>query len=296
MTPKNNSPVKIMFVLLICLLLFSGCAAKIPVGNYQLLQESTSALFNSTQDTYTRIEKLQRLYTVATAPDSIIYRDSFKPQIAGLSFDLTPELRFREQALAVLVKYINVLCAFSAKDYAEEIDLATLELGASLNSFYQSCHIASPSGTSEFSGIFTRLMNHLTRELVKQGKRNALKQSMDLAQHDIDEFATLFSGSNQKIKMIIGIMLDRIIDHANHVRPHYLTVERIPFDLKISQVIAEAEAIVSSLNSLGTAVMKLARAHRELRQKLDGKETTLECLKEFVAEAKRLNAFYRSLN
>ncbi|MCU0644601.1 MAG: hypothetical protein MUC94_10100 [bacterium] len=296
MTKKTNRPIKLLFLSLICPLFFIGCAARIPAGKYQLLQNSTSSLFNSTKDTYIRIEKLQRLYTVATAPDSIIYRDTFKPQIAGMSFDLTPELQFREQALAVLVKYVNVLCAFSAKDYAEEIDLAALELGASLNSFYKSCNGAAPSGASKYTGIFATLMSQLTRELTKQGKRNALKQSMDLAQHDIDEFATLFSGSNQKIKMIIGIMLDRIIDHANQVRPHYLTLERLPFDMKVAQVIAEAEAIESSLESLGTAVMKLARAHRELRQKLDGKATTLECLKEFVSEAKRLNEFYRNLN
>ncbi len=296
MTKKKNRPIKLLFLSLICPLFFIGCAARIPVGKYQLLHNSTSSLFNSTKGTYTRIEKLQRLYTVATAPDSAIHRDTFKLQIDGISFDLKPELQLREDALAVLFNYINVLCAFSAKDYLEEIDLATLELGASLNSFYESCNIATPSGASELTGIFTTLMNQLTRELVKQGKRNALKKSMDLAQDDIDEFAKLFSGSNQKIKMTIGIMLDRIVDHANHVRPHYLALERFPFDANIEQVITEADEIEASLDSLGAAIFTLVKAHRELRQKLDNKKLSLESLKEFVKETQIINKFYRSLN
>ncbi|HEX9972152.1 MAG TPA: hypothetical protein VGD14_08790 [bacterium] len=296
MKNKIYRPVKLILISVICLLLFGRCAARIPVGKYRLLQKSKSSLINSTKDTYTRIEKLQRLYTVTTAPDSAIHRDTFKPQIDGISFDLKPELRFREDALSVLFNYINVLCAFSAKDYLEEIDLATLELGASLNSFYESCNVATPSGASEFTGIFTTLMNQLTRELVKQGKRNALKKSMDLAQNDIDELARLISGSNMKIKMTIGIMLDRIIDHANQVRPRYFTLERIPFDTKIEQVITEADEIEASLDSLGAAILTLAKAHRELRQKFDDKKATLESLKEFMKEAQRINKFYRSLN
>lgn len=296
MTKKNYGPVWLILISVMCLLLFAGCAARIPVAKYQVLQKSTSSLLYSTRDTYTRIEKLQRLYTVTTTPDSAIHRDTFKPQIDGMSFDLTPELRFREDALSVLVNYATVLCAFSAKDYLEEIDLATLELGASLNSFNESCNTTIPSGASEFTGIFTTLMNRLTREALKQGKRDALKQTMDLAQNDLEQLSKLLSGSNTKIKMTIGIMLDRIIDHANSVRPHYLTVERVPFDMKISQLIAEAEEIESSLDSLGSAILTFAKAHRDLRHKLDDKKATLESLTEFVKEAKKFKEFYRSLN
>jgi hypothetical protein len=105
-----------------CLLCLIGCAARIPNTKYALLQQSTSSLLSTVEDTYTRIERLQQRFAVTTAPDSAIDRMRFKPKIGGQSYDLTPELQFREAAIEVLLNYMNVLQAFSSKDYLNIIE------------------------------------------------------------------------------------------------------------------------------------------------------------------------------
>ena len=278
-----------------CLLLLTGCAARIPNSKYELLQESTSSLLTTTENTYARIEKLQRRFAVTTAAGAEINRNSFKPLIAGQSYDLTPELRFREAALEVLVDYVNVLCAFSTKDYLKNVDKATLRLGAGLRDLFRSSQLLTTPEDFRVTGIFASLINKMTREIVKQEKRVALKQAMDLAQNDIEELSKLIEKSNSKIKMSIGVMLAPLINHANEVRPPVKTLERIPFDMEVAEVIAEAEAIEASLESINAAMTKIPLAHKEIRNDLDRIQSAFDSLQELAREVRRSQKYYRSL-
>ncbi|UCE05452.1 MAG: hypothetical protein JSW07_17845, partial [bacterium] len=233
---------------------------------------------------------------ITTAPDSKIDRNTFKPQIEGISFDLTPELKFREAALEVLVKYVDVLHAFSTKDYLTQVDKATQQLGGSLKNLIETSDKMSDTVGSKTAGIFTTLINKLSRELVKQKKEKALKQVMDMAQSDIEHLSKLIISSNTKIKTAIGIMLDRIIAHANEMRPEYGTIERLHFDMEIADVIKEVEEIEFSLEAMNKAMSKIPEAHREIRLDLDKKQTTMESLQSFIKEVQSAKKFYRKLN
>ena len=160
--------------------------------------------------TYTRIEKLQRRFIVETASDSPLTRDSFRPVIDGQSFDLTPELRFRETALEVLVRYALVLQAFAKRDFAGEVDKATEELAGSLKALAAT---AAPENESaaKASGILATVVNIIGRAIV-QGKRlEALKMVMDAAQSDIAKLTQLIVGSNVKIQRAVDTMLTRLL-------------------------------------------------------------------------------------
>ncbi|MDZ7263688.1 MAG: hypothetical protein ONB16_03830 [candidate division KSB1 bacterium] len=272
-----------------------GCAARLPTAKYELLQESASSLLNNTTDTYFRIEKLQHRFAVTTAPDAAITRQSFKPLIGGQSFDLTPELRFREDALEVLVDYLQVLRALATKDYLKNVDKATLQLGGSLRNLLESSQLLPESQETKVTGIFAALMNQMAREIVKQETRTALKQAMDLAQDDIDKLVALIVQSNLKIKLTIGVMLTPLINHANEVRPQAGTLPRLPFDLEFAAIIAEADEIEASLDAVNRGLEKIPAAHKEIRRHLDKIQSAFDSLQELAREARRAQKFYRNL-
>jgi hypothetical protein len=293
---ENKRPVKLTSIVGICCLLWlTGCAARIPNAKYALLQESTSSLLSTVENTYTRIERLQQRFAVTTAPDSAIDRMRFKPKIGGQSYDLKPELQFREAALDVLLNYMNVLQAFSSKEYLTAVDKSTLLLGASLRDLFETSRAITTAEGIQVANIFGVFLNKIAREIVNQKKREALKQAMDLAQNDIETLSKLIVTSNIKIKKAIDIMLDRILAHANDVRPQYGTVERISFDSEIANLILEAEEMEASLEAINTAMIKIPLAHQEIRNDLDKVQSTFKSLQEVVQEAKRAQKFYRSL-
>lgn len=121
----------------IIVLLTVGCSS-IPVGKFDVLAESSQGILNCTSETYTRIEKLQRNYVVERVPNAPLSRDTFHPvtivngQIE--SFDLTPELDFREDALQVLVNYTLVLQAFAKRDFEGDVDKAAADFAGSVKS------------------------------------------------------------------------------------------------------------------------------------------------------------------
>ena len=122
----------VLCVLLLWIIGLSACATSAPIGKYHALKDSSQSILANTTDTYTRIEKLQRRFVITSAPDKPINQDTFKPQINGQSYDLVPELRYREAAFEVLVKYLTVLSVLSSKDYMADVDKASIELSASL--------------------------------------------------------------------------------------------------------------------------------------------------------------------
>lgn len=282
-------------IILNSLLLLAGCAARIPATKYELMQESASSLLKTTAETYSRIERLQHRFAVTTAPDAEITRQSFKPLIGGQSFDLAPELRFREDALEVLVNYLQVLQAFAAKDYLKNVDKATLQLGGNLRNLLEDSQLLPESEKAKVTGIFAALINKMAREIVKQEKRVALKQVMDLAQDDIEKLVDLIVQSNVKIKMTIGVMLVPLINHANEVRPQAGTLPRLPFDLEFAAIIAEADEIEASLDAVNRGLEKIPAAHQEIRSQLDKIQNAFDSLQELAREARRAQKFYRSL-
>lgn len=281
-------------ILLGCVII-CGCAPQIPIGKYEILEDSSRSILSNIIDTYSRIEKLQKRFAVTTAPDSELNRDTFKPQIEGQSFDLTPELRFRESAFEVLVNYVIVLRILSSKEYALEIDKASQQLAGSLRNLNETSKIMKGSDASAASGIFSTVIDRLSRKLVERKRLNALKQVMDMAQNDLERLSNLIIGSNQKIKMAAGIMLNRIIAHANAARPAYGTTERYRFDMEIAHIIDEVEAIEASLESMNRAISKIPQAHKEIRSEIEKKKTSLEALQSLIQEAQLATKFYRNL-
>jgi len=293
---KNYHEFFMQITIICCLISISGCASRIPTGKYELLKDSSESLYLNTIETYSRIEELQRRFAITTAPDSKINRDTFKPQVDGESYDLTPELRFREVALEVLVKYVDVLHAFSAKDYLIQVDKATQQLGASLKNLIETSDKLSSSDGSKAAGIFSALINKLSQEVVKQKKEKALKQVMDRAQSDIEQLSELIVSSNTKVKTAIGIMLDRIIAHANYMRPEYGTIERLHFDMDVAEIIIDAEKIELALESMNKAMLEIPEAHKEIRLDFDRIQPKLESLQLLIKEVQSVKKFFRELN
>ncbi|MDR4504122.1 MAG: hypothetical protein MRK01_04915 [Candidatus Scalindua sp.] len=286
-----------IFVLLI--LLFSIGCTSIPVKKYELLTKSSQSIMNGTTETYNRIEKLQHIFSIETADDGQIDANTFQPKIEieewkFESFDLTPELRFRETALEVLVKYSLVLEAFTKEDFQGEVNKASIELAGSLKSLAETTAPNDASKTQAVSVLAT-LVNVIGTQIVVHKQKEALKNVMDLAQNDLNVLATLINGSNGKLKQAVGIHLDRIIRHRNTRRPPVNSIERYNFDLAVSNLISEGIEVKDALDTLSNAVKEYSLAHQEIRQKLDVSGTSIEALTALISEAQRINKFYRSV-
>jgi hypothetical protein len=280
------------FSLLLAATLLFSCAS-IPVGKYEALNDSSRQILAGTTDTYTRIEKLQRYFAVVTAPNEPITADFFKPEVDGQSFDITPELRFRETALEVMVKYTTFLSALSSKDYQSDVDKASQDLAGSLKNLVSS--VSDTADAAKASGIAATLVNVISKQVIEHRRADALRKAMDMAQDDITGLSNLIIGSNKKITDFVLLMQGRIIAHANAARPAYGSADRITFDSNIAVLLAEIADVNASLDSVSSAIAKIPGAHKEVRAALDKKPTTLEALQSLVQEAQRANKFYRNL-
>lgn len=274
--------------------LSAGCTS-IPVGKYQALHESSRTVLTTTSETYKRIEELQRQFAIATAPNQKLTRESFQPKIDGQSFDLAPELHFREAALEVWVKYTVVLQAFSERDYVSEVDKASQDLAGSVKNLSATSSTLKADEAKVASGMLATAINVIGKEIVRTKRLQALRTVMDSAQGDIDHLSTMIAGSNTKIKKAVGIMIDRILAHADAQRPPYGSVARTAFDERMALVIAEAQEIEEALDEMNAAVSKIPKAHAEIRIILDEKPTDLEALRALIQGAQRAGKFYRDL-
>jgi len=246
--------------LLICFTLFLITCHKPPIAKYQLLSESSQRILSVTEETYLRIAKLQHQFTVTTADrDKPITRDTFKPIIDGQSFDLLPELRFRETAIEVLVNYFRVLQALAERDFVSEVNPAAEKLAGSLKSLTESSA-------------------RLNRPVTKQGT------------------GLLASGANaigRSIKRFVDLMLDRIIAHANVARPDYDSPQRFAFDLRIADTINEGENINRTLDKLSQAINEIPPAHAAVRKMLDKKPETWATLQQLTKDINQISKSYR---
>jgi hypothetical protein len=276
------------------LLAVSCSTTQVPVGKYDVLAESGQNILSGTTETYTRIEKLQRRFVVETAGSAPLTLESFEPRIDEQSFDLSPELRFREAALEVLVKYALVLQALAKHDFEGEVDKAAEELGGSLKSLAATT-APDNEAAAKASGILATVVDVIGREIVREKRGDALKTVMDSAQADVGELAGLIQGSNKTIKRAIDTMLGRIVAHKNEIRPTVNALERVQFDSEAAFIISEGKEIKNALDNLGTAISGLPLAHAEIRKMLDEEPTGLDALQQLVKEVQRINKFYRSV-
>ena len=269
--------------------LTAACAPTIPTGKYHALAQSSKNLLKGTKETYNRIEKLQRKFSVVTVGDGPLDRNSFKPEIGGKSFDVRPELQFRTSALKVLVRYTEVLSSLAEKDYGREVDRASKQLSNSLKK------IESSADTKNASGILATIANTVGKMIVEKKRREALNEVMDMAQPALDDLAALIESSNTKFKLLVSTMYNHILKRKNEIRPKPEDYNRFWFDTKIADEIAEVTDIESSLDSLNRGVSSIPRAHLEIRESSDQAPGPMEALKNLIEEGKQVNEFYRSV-
>jgi hypothetical protein len=277
----------------ILLIVLSACTS-IPVGKFETLARSGQQILDGTTATYDRIEKLQRRFAVVTVEPGRLTRDSFVPVVDGLSFDLGPELRFREVALDVVVKYAFALQALAKDDFESAVDQAAEELAASLKSFAV-LQAPDPAATQKSAGVLAAAVDALGREVVRRKRLEALRVVMDAAGPDLGRLAELTTASNARIKRSVGIMLDRLLAHANEARPTGQLAARVVFDTRVAEEIDEVKEIEAALDGLATAMSRVSTAHAELRAALDDRRSGVEALRELVGEANRINKFYRGV-
>jgi len=280
--------------LLICFTLFLITCHKPPIAKYQLLSESSQRILSVTEETYLRIAKLQHQFTVTTADrDKPITRDTFKPIIDGQSFDLLPELRFRETAIEVLVNYFRVLQALAERDFVSEVNPAAEKLAGSLKSLTESSARLNRPVTKQGTGLLASGANAIGRSLVHKKRIKALKSVMDSSQVDLVQLAELINSTNEKIKRFVDLMLDRIIAHANVARPDYDSPQRFAFDLRIADTINEGENINRTLDKLSQAINEIPPAHAAVRKMLDKKPETWATLQQLTKDINQISKSYR---
>jgi hypothetical protein len=273
----------------------AGCAASIPTGRFDALDEAAKKLKTTTGDTYARIEKLQRRFIVATAPDAPIDSTTFLPKLGNARFDLTPALNFREAALDVVESYTSVLSNLASKDYVSGVDKAAQELGGSLKRLDSLLPDKGSIGGVEVSGALATVVDALTSHAIDRDRVDALKKAMDMAQKSLEDLCPLITEGNSALRTSVSIMASRIIAHENAVRPPYATLPRYDFDLGVADFITEVGEIQASLDLLSKAYCRIPKAHRDIREALEGKVTTMDALQALVEEAQRVSKFYRNL-
>lgn len=286
--PRSTTTTTVKWILLPLCLSVVACTS-VPVGRYQALRAASQDVLTKTSETYTKIEKRQRDFAVLTAPKADLTPNSFQPTINGTSFDIAPELAYRENALRAIVSYTELLESLAGKDLNSDVDRSVQELGASLRG------LGGDSAQQQIVGGFTTVIDGLARGLTDRKRREALATAMDRAQPAIETLSQLLQGSNKKIAVFVELMRSSYVRHANAARPPHGTWARYEFDLEIADIFEEAVHIEEALKSASTAIGKLPQAHREIRESLDQRERPLAALRELMGEAKQLKGFYKNL-
>lgn len=291
---KKIKTARLVIMSLFCVMVLSACASA-PVAKYKVLHDSSQTLLTGMSETYTRIGKLQTSFVIISAPNKPIDINTFKPVIEGQSFDITPSLQYREDAFEVLVRYLNVLNVLASKDYASDIDKASIELSASIKTLIEETNVAGADNAAQVTAIFGTAIDTLSRPIVETKRIDALKSIMDSSQEDLQTLASLLTGSNTKIKAFIVLARKSIIDHANAARPLFASLYRYEYDQHIADLLEEIEEILAAIDTIDKGIEKIPAAHKEIRASLDEEQSGIEALKSLVQEARRVNKFYRSL-
>jgi len=280
-------------LLAIVLLVLLGCSASVPEAKFHVLASSGARILSTTGDTYARIVRLEQAFIVASMGDEKLTPDSFRPVVEGRSFDLEPELAFRQAALGVLVKYLRVLEAFASSETDADVDKASLELGASLEGLMETAAISKERG-AQVSGILATGVDAIGREVSARQRARALDRVMDASQKDIERLANLVAESHAKLDRAIDVMVGQIVARANVVRPPPATVGRDEFYVALASTLRGAKEAHRALLATAEAVKQIPVAHAQIRQTLAQTRAPLDALKSLAHKAEEAGTFYGS--
>lgn len=283
--------------LIVLAVLAAGCGS-LATGRFDAFATASRNVLQSTTDTYSRIENLQRRYMVFNPAPGALTGETFKPIIVDdkgqtRDFDFTPRLQFRQSALEVLATYIETLQGFAKKDYQGDFDKAAQDLAASIGSLAK--HASSDAEAKKAGGLLAVAVNGLGHPIIEYKRKEALERAMGEAQSGVTTLATLITEDNTKIIEAVTVMRNGILRKANRIRPAADSVVRLEFDEYISRLIVETDDILGSLGSLNAAVSAIPAAHAEVLRSLESNSSSLRELQALIAAAKRLNTFYRTL-
>jgi hypothetical protein len=267
-------------------LVLTGCAARVPpAGSLDALAGSTRAIQAGMVEANDRFEDLQWQYLVFNAGTEDLRPGSFAIPEAQ---DVLSRLRKREAVLQVLSSYTAALRAFAAKDYASEIEEASLDLGASVKDL-----AAAAGAESEAWGVLATVVNEVGRGLAEHRRQEALKEVMARAQKPIEALAKLVPETNRNAALAMDTLLNDVLTGARRVRPPADSAARLAFDAEIGRLIVDVRAAKASLAAVDRAITRLPSAHHEVRRSLDDRKLSLDSLETLIADAKRINAFYQ---
>jgi hypothetical protein len=289
---------RLAYPALVLLFLVVDCATSFPTGRFDALSEASRSTLDASTAMYARVEGLKRQYMVFNPAEGRLTLESFKPIVRDdqgqmRDFNLAPRLRFRESALEVLSHYADTLQAFAKKDYQGDLDKATQKLHSSIGDL-----VASFGGNADAQkavGILATAVNELGRTVVEGERRETLRKAMAQAQPGVAEPASLVVADNALIAQGVTIMRSGILRAANGMRPPDPSPARLTLDEQVSRAITGSNEILGSLDSLSPTVKAIPAAHAEFQESLDKKELSVNQLQSLIAEAERLNKFYRSL-
>lgn len=274
------------FVLVALLMGLVGCTS-IPTGRYEAFSTASNTVSTQMADTYARIEKRERDFAVITALDKPLSFDSFDPNAGAIHYGIGDQLKKRQAALDVIVKYAQALESLAGKDFATSVDRSAQDLAASLRGI---------SGTDAVSAnIFGTVVDGLAKAATESMRKDALKRVMNAGQPGVDAICSQMQKDNDKIATFVNTMRDRYVAHAQAARPKYGTWERYKFDLEVANTLDEFHQINAALISSSLVIQEIPEAHRQILKSLDEHAQSLDALHDMLREAQNLRGFYRSL-
>jgi len=288
---KNPTSVLRTGLLVCCVPILTGCGT-LPTGRFIAFQTSTQDIVSKASDTYARIEKLQgREMVIRAYSKDKLDSDSFAPIRDGKDFSIGPRLELREYILGVIEKYATALSALALKDYESDLDKASQDLGASVKGL----GISSGNDIPMAAGVISTAVDEIARSLTFRLRKHALKEVMEKTQEPLGNLATRLEQDQDLIKQFVGTIRIRVQTFSASVRPKFGTVERYKFDGEMGDMLLEISAVEKALDGISKAVVAIPPAHRDLLTSLDNNKQDLNSLRGLIAEAQRVQKFYRDL-
>ena len=275
---------------LLPLLLLAACATP-PNKPFSDFDQATRKVQLSTGNTLERIQHNARLNAVLTAPNAPLNPDTFRLQTgSGASYDLAPALGQLQATLDTLALYARTLNGLAGDREAEaRVDAAAQDLADRIQD------LKRQGGNEDAAKILATAADALGRQLTAAQRQAALRKVMATAQPGLELLADNSHRALSMLPAYLTVIRDSLLRHANFSRPPYGSWQRYQFDLAIANRLRELERIEAALQASDQAIQGFPAANRQLLQNLDAPASSLQALRAFAAEARRLRDFYREL-
>ncbi|MCD5360534.1 MULTISPECIES: hypothetical protein [Chromobacterium] len=275
---------------LLPLLLLAACATP-PNKPFSDFDQATRKVQLSTGNTLERIQHNARLNAVLTAPNAPLNPDTFRLQTgSGAGYDLAPALGQLQATLDTLALYARTLNGLAGDREAEaRVDAAAQDLADSIQD------LKRQGGNEDAAKILATAADALGRQLTAAQRQAALRKVMATAQPGLELLADNSHRALSMLPAYLTVIRDSLLRHANFSRPPYGSWQRYQFDLAIADRLRELERIEAALQASDQAIQGFPAANRQLLQNLDAPASSLQALRAFAAEARRLRDFYREL-